>query len=1173
MKSSNDFDMKSYLSARTLKDQIFFSGKRFNSLILKSKTKFQAANQNKSSQISLILLYLIVSNVMNLISIILFILSTMFNDDEIIYILNIIDAVVATYFVFEYLALLYYHKGRKRSYIFTWVSFIEISSIFNSYFSFVSGDSTYRFQFLRIFRILRIYRMLRIYKSLKFFKNILANNDSVIRTNPIKLQFFQTVVILISYLFFGTGIILAANDILPVFGLSPFSQENLNFIDAFYFMVVTSLSIGYGDITPVSGFSRILIITILFGFIVIVSDQLSKIVNLLNIWGNGLVEYTGRNHIIVILDTLYCFEHFLNEIRRKEPETDVVIISSNIENIPTYEKVALIHGRRIGYDTFIRSNLLLAKVVFIIAPKGINDKIMVEQLTEFTLLKVNDHNSDIPIYIQTLYEEYVNIKYRFRATSNKDILEETKQVMTSFKFKKIIPVFKIKSQIHAKSTINPGFACFAQNLLFNKKNYFIKKKKYTSELLSAYMTGCEYKIHYRNAPSCFIGKTFKETVYSVYIRSIGDYLQKTKTNENDVRTFLVIGVMDREDDESEEAFTLFPYDYIVHEETKLVVIAYDNEAYVNNFFNKIETETFNKLMKQKNSHKNKTFLEGAARLKKKRDDDDDDILILNEMKELNQYYFNKNRNAGATKVEEFGVGLLKTLIKKAEPETYEEFKQKDIRGIEINKETYIEQLLKEEKHKEVNTIVKGYNISEIANLDHLVHEEDEHGNPDGDFAENLEALRLSRCKGVFSFSEDLYKYYGQYRTPIQCTEPLINNERIKNIEKDFSRSFKNHFLIIGYQCNIEYLIRLISYHYPLCDICIINYDTANEQSIQKLLVDFSNLYYFKGNNLDPTHLLNAGINHCFKCVFLVENIDKVLNEDINKILSFRSIDYFFNQETIIELWNESSIKYLGYSPLNEDDLFLHPLYMSGNVMFMSHLEKVIANSYISEPTLDAWASLVSCGYDVVEKYIPDRENYPVIITVDIPEYYHGLDYYMLVNDLLEQDSPVIPLGIYIGDPSHYYNSNLMGNEKISDESVFTSARRFSRLTELETRYFEYMEILKRNSYNKKPYLDYVDMSCCLLPLFITNPSPGFTLHPDTKVMVLVNHKISHNEYNYKGNDIFKFKNLSIAQNFTKKAKIARTVNRFYYLFNKIKDKFNEEYRHIVEEFNDDLDDI
>jgi hypothetical protein len=111
-----------------------------------------------------------------------------------------------------------------------------------------------------------------------------------------------------------------------------------------------------------------------------------------------------------------------------------------------------------------------------------------------------------------------------------------------------------------------------------------------------------------------------------------------------------------------------------------------------------------------------------------------------------------------------------------------------------------------------------------------------------------------------------------------------------------------------------------------------------------------------------------------------------------KILTkYLASDYFFKLDTIIELWNDNNIKYLGYSPLTEDDIFLRPLYMSGNVLFMSHLEKVIANSYTIEAAQEAWISLISCGYDVVEKYIPDRESYPVILTVDIPEYYHGLD--------------------------------------------------------------------------------------------------------------------------------------------------------------------------------------
>jgi hypothetical protein len=69
---------------------------------------------------------------------------------------------------------------------------------------------------------------------------------------------------------------------------------------------------------------------------------------------------------------------------------------------------------------------------------------------------------------------------------------------------------------------------------------------------------------------------------------------------------------------------------------------------------------------------------------------------------------------------------------------------------ELAKKTYVQQLLKEEKSREINIIVKGYNIGEIANLGHLINEEEDQGHPDAECMSNLEAPRLSRCKCTFS---------------------------------------------------------------------------------------------------------------------------------------------------------------------------------------------------------------------------------------------------------------------------------------------------------------------------------------------------------------------------------------------------------------------------------------
>jgi hypothetical protein len=113
-----------------------------------------------------------------------------------------------------------------------------------------------------------------------------------------------------------------------------------------------------------------------------------------------------------------------------------------------------------------------------------------------------------------------------------------------------------------------------------------------------------------------------------------------------------------------------------------VFLGYNDIDYINSFFNLIEKETFHKLVKQKNSHKNKTFLEGAMLLKVNKNKVSDDILVIKEMKELNQRYFNKIRT---NQIERFGAGVINTLINQVEPVTYVEFKQKIFECLNLQK--------------------------------------------------------------------------------------------------------------------------------------------------------------------------------------------------------------------------------------------------------------------------------------------------------------------------------------------------------------------------------------------------------------------------------------------------------------------------------------------------------
>ena len=78
--------------------------------------------------------------------------------------------------------------------------------------------------------------------------------------NPIKVQIITVSVILICNFFIGSGLVLGLQDIIP----NAFNKQDMNFFDALYFMIITSTTIGYGEIIPTHTASRMLTILGIF---------------------------------------------------------------------------------------------------------------------------------------------------------------------------------------------------------------------------------------------------------------------------------------------------------------------------------------------------------------------------------------------------------------------------------------------------------------------------------------------------------------------------------------------------------------------------------------------------------------------------------------------------------------------------------------------------------------------------------------------------------------------------------------------------------------------------------------------------------------------------------------------------------------------------------------------
>ncbi|MEO0925544.1 MAG: ion transporter [Cyanobacteria bacterium J06643_13] len=169
--------------------------------------------------------------------------------------LAIIDWIILIVFAVEYILRLWSTASPKK-YLFSFFGFIDLIAILPLFF----GWTDIRFiRIFRWFRILRIVRFWQIEKKILGFKT----EDSVV--------FVRIFLTLFTLIFVYAGLIYQVEHQIDNASLE-------NFFDAFYFVVVTMTTVGYGDVTPLSQAGRFMTVLMIFTGVLFIPWQLSELI-------------------------------------------------------------------------------------------------------------------------------------------------------------------------------------------------------------------------------------------------------------------------------------------------------------------------------------------------------------------------------------------------------------------------------------------------------------------------------------------------------------------------------------------------------------------------------------------------------------------------------------------------------------------------------------------------------------------------------------------------------------------------------------------------------------------------------------------------------------------------------------------------------------------------------
>ena len=227
---------------------------------------------------------LVVVSLIFLVSVI-FVIKTFSIPDPLRQQLDHVENFIVGLFVLEYLLRIWASPNRLRE-IFQLYSLVDLIAIIPLFFA---GES---YQVLRVFRALRVLRLLRYLRGQYFFSWKLRYTHIII---------IRIIFIIFAIIFVSSGMIFYAEHNLPGTGIH-------NFGDAVYFSTVTLTTVGFGDITPVSGYGRLITLMIIFSGIIFIPWEIKELIQQFSATDNKpiIVPCTQCGLETHEVDALYC---------------------------------------------------------------------------------------------------------------------------------------------------------------------------------------------------------------------------------------------------------------------------------------------------------------------------------------------------------------------------------------------------------------------------------------------------------------------------------------------------------------------------------------------------------------------------------------------------------------------------------------------------------------------------------------------------------------------------------------------------------------------------------------------------------------------------------------------------------------------------------------------------
>ncbi|KAJ2997541.1 hypothetical protein HDV02_005430 [Globomyces sp. JEL0801] len=416
-----------------------------------------------------------------------------------------LDVVYAMLFLVDYCLSFYIAEDRLRFY-FNGMSLIDLVSIVSPLvYLFVASPTKYIW-FIGFIRIFRATRILRTYRLLSFTQSEQTRELTLFTLN------------FLNFIFFSASIINATESL----DISPKPPSLTRWHDSLYYIMVTFSTIGFGDLSPTSDFSRVVVMLLIVLVILYVPWQTGKILEIFN----SLSRYqraqhtpsTAEPHIILAGEMTYstivdfCREYFVADNISK-----IVILDYNEPVIemrrllahPFYRnRLTFLRGDLLSVEDLRRAQAAFATGLFLLN----------SNLTEGSSCAIDDEvemkdagELDSQLLMKCLYAKTNFPGLPIFAQLNDS---RSKDLSNHCGIDRGICLDEFKSSLFAANCVCPGIQTFILNLIHCYKEVYseIDKEFWTQE----YQCGVANQVSSFKIPVGLVGIKFSEAAKEIY---------------------------------------------------------------------------------------------------------------------------------------------------------------------------------------------------------------------------------------------------------------------------------------------------------------------------------------------------------------------------------------------------------------------------------------------------------------------------------------------------------------------------------------------------------------------------------------------------------------------------------------------------------------------------------